>query len=87
MREVDGIENEEAFKLLKENMKPLMLTIDHVSPQNLDEENNNVDSNLVEACYCCNHDLKKGVTFPEFYAMFPSIKENIMNCVQYYEQR
>ena len=76
-KEVDGIENEEAFKLLKENMKPLMLTIDHVSPQNLDEENNNVDSNLVEACYCCNHDLKKGVTFPEFYAMFPSIKENM----------
>ncbi len=76
-KEVDGIENDEAFSILKENMKPLMLTIDHVSPQNLDEDNNNVDSNLVEACYCCNHDLKKGVTFPEFYAMFPSIKENM----------
>lgn len=76
-KEVDGIDNDEAFSILKENMKPLMLTIDHVSPQNLDEENNNVDSNLVEACYCCNHDLKKGVTFPEFYAMFPSIKENM----------
>ncbi|MBQ4078098.1 hypothetical protein IJD15_02835 [bacterium] len=76
-KEVDGVDGEEAFNILKENMKPLMLTIDHVSPQNLDEENNNVDSNLVEACYCCNHDLKKGVTFPEFYAMFPSIKENM----------
>ncbi len=76
-KEVDGVDSEEAFKILKENMKPLMLTIDHVSPQNLDEDNNNVDSNLVEACYCCNHDLKKGVTFPEFYAMFPSIKENM----------
>ena len=48
-----------------------------VSPQNLEEENNNADINLVEACYCCNHDLKKGMSFPEFYAMFPSIKENM----------
>lgn len=76
-KEVDGIESDGALELLKNNMKPLTRTIDHVSPQNLDEENNNVDSNLVEACYCCNHDLKKGVTFPEFYAMFPSIKENM----------
>lgn len=75
--EVDNIDSDEALELLKNNMKPLTRTIDHVSPQNLDEENNNVDSNLVEACYCCNHDLKKGVTFPEFYAMFPSIKENM----------
>lgn len=74
---VDGIESEEALEILKRNMRPLTKTIDHVSPQNLDEDNNNVDSNLVEACYCCNHDLKKGVTFPEFYAMFPSIKENM----------
>lgn len=76
-KEVDGIDTDEALEILKNNMKPLTRTIDHVSPQNLDEENNNVDSNLVEACYCCNHDLKKGVTFPEFYAMFPSIKENM----------
>lgn len=76
-KQVDGLENDEALELLKTNMKPLTRTIDHVSPQNLDEENNNVDANLVEACYCCNHDLKKGVTFPEFYAMFPSIKENM----------
>lgn len=76
-KQIDGIEADEALEILKNNMKPLTRTIDHVSPQNLDEENNNVDINLVEACYCCNHDLKKGVTFPEFYAMFPSIKENM----------
>ena len=74
---VDGIEKDDALSILKENMKPMTKTVDHVSPQNLDEENNNVDANLVEACYCCNHDLKKGVTFAEFYAMFPSIKENM----------
>ena len=77
LKTVDGIEKDEALSIIKENMKPLTRTVDHVSPQNLDEENNNVDSNLVEACYCCNHDLKKGVTFAEFYAMFPSIKENM----------
>ena len=72
-----NMQPEEALELLKKNMRPLTRTVDHVSPQNLEEENNNSDINLVEACYCCNHDLKKGMSFPEFYAMFPSIKENM----------
>ena len=72
-----NIGSDEALELLKRNMRPIIRTIDHVSPQNLEEENNNSDINLVEACYCCNHDLKKGMSFPEFYAMFPSIKENM----------
>ncbi len=71
------LESDDAFEVLKRNMRPLTRTVDHVSPQNLEEENNNSDINLVEACYCCNHDLKKGMSFPEFYAMFPSIKENM----------
>lgn len=75
--QVYSLSEEDALQLLKRNMRPLTKTIDHVSPQNLEEENNNSDINLVEACYCCNHDLKKGVTFAEFYAMFPSIKENM----------
>ena len=76
-QQIYNIESDEAFELLKRNMRPLTRTVDHVSPQNLEEENNNADINLVEACYCCNHDLKKGMSFPEFYAMFPSIKENM----------
>ncbi len=76
-QQVYNMEPEEALELLKRNMRPLTRTVDHVSPQNLEEENNNADINLVEACYCCNHDLKKGMSFPEFYAMFPSIKENM----------
>lgn len=77
LRSFYNLESNEAIDYLKLNMRPLIRTIDHVSPQNLAEENNNSDINLVEACYCCNHDLKKGVTFSEFYAMFPSIKENM----------
>lgn len=75
--QVYNLNQDEALEVLKRNMRPLTRTVDHVSPQNLDEDNNNADINLVEACYCCNHDLKKGVSFPEFYAMFPSIKENM----------
>ncbi len=76
-KNIYNMDSTEAVDALKLNMRPLTKTIDHISPQNLDEENNNADINLVEACYCCNHDLKKGVTFAEFYAMFPSIKENM----------
>ena len=58
-QQIYHLESEDAFELLKRNMRPLTRTVDHVSPQNLEEENNNSDINLVEACYCCNHDLKK----------------------------
>ena len=75
--QIYNLNQDEALEVLKRNMRPLTRTVDHVSPQNLEEDNNNSDINLVEACYCCNHDLKKGVSFPEFYAMFPSIKENM----------
>ncbi|MCD7780690.1 MAG: hypothetical protein LUH05_08475 [Candidatus Gastranaerophilales bacterium] len=75
--EVYGIEKEEALELLKKNMRPLLQTVDHVSPQNENMENKNSDVNLVEACYCCNHDLKKGSSFGEFYTMFPSIRNNM----------
>ncbi len=74
---VYAMDSDTALETLKTNMKPLLKTIDHVSPQNLEEDNNNSDMNLVEACYCCNHDLKKGFSFSEFYAMYPSIKENM----------
>ena len=76
-QQVYGLEYDEAFELLKKNMKPLLRTIDHISPQNLGEENKDEEINLVEACYCCNHDLKRGMPFSEFYTMYPSIKENM----------
>ncbi len=75
--QVYNIDKDEALELLTQNMTPLLKTIDHVSPQNEDKDNNNSDVNLVEACYCCNHDLKKGAPFSEFYAIFPSIKNNM----------
>jgi len=58
-------------------MLPLKKTIDHVSPQNLNQDNKDSDINLVESCYTCNHDLKQGMTFREFYSMFPSIQKNM----------
>ena len=66
-----------AFKTIKTNLRPLLKTIDHVTPQREDKENQNSDINLVEACYCCNHDLKNGSSFNEFYTMFPTIKNNM----------
>lgn len=72
-----NLNSEEAIALLTKKMHPLLKTIDHISPQNRKEDNYNADINLVEACYCCNHDLKKGVTFNEFYTMFPSIENNM----------
>lgn len=77
VRELHGVENEEALKLVTGHLHPLLSTIDHVSPQRLDQENNNVDANLVEACYCCNHDIKRGINFREFFTMFPSIEHNM----------
>lgn len=69
--------SEDELTLLTKNMHPLLRTIDHVSPQNRKEENTHADINLVEACYCCNHDLKKGMSFSEFHTMFPSIERNM----------
>ena len=76
-QQVYGLDSDEAFVELKRNLRPLTRTIDHVSPQNLGEDNKDDDVNLVEACYCCNHDLKEGMPFSEFYKMYPSIKENM----------
>lgn len=75
--EVYNLNKEKAFDLLIKNLHPLLRTIDHISPQNLNQKNNNVDINLVEACYTCNHDLKQGSSFEEFYTMFPDIKNNM----------
>ena len=36
------------LKIITDNLKPLQKTIDHVSPQNLEQKNNNSDINLVE---------------------------------------
>ena len=76
-QQVYGLDSEEATAELKRNLRPLTRTIDHVSPQKLGEENKDEDVNLVEACYCCNHDIKEGMPFSEFYKMYPSIKENM----------
>lgn len=75
--QVYNLPKDEAHALLVKNLHPLQRTIDHVSPQKEDKDNNSSDVNLVEACYCCNHDIKKGVSFNEFYTMFPSIKNNM----------
>lgn len=75
--QVYGMNSDETYEEISKHLKPLQRTIDHISPQNLHEENNSSDINLVEACYCCNHDLKQGISFQEFYAMFPSIKKNM----------
>ena len=71
------MDTDTAFKTIKLNLRPLLKTIDHITPQKEDKENQNSDINLVEACYCCNHDLKNGSSFNEFYTMFPTIKNNM----------
>ncbi|MBQ3642921.1 hypothetical protein II906_13505 [bacterium] len=77
LKKVKGLSQDDALKLITENLHPLLATIDHVSPQRLNQENNNSDINLVEACYCCNHDLKDGLSFSEFYGYYPGIKDNM----------
>ena len=76
-QQVYETDSESALETIKMNLRPLLRTIDHVSPQNEGKDNNNSDINLVEACWCCNHDLKKGAPFIEFYTMYPSIKNNM----------
>ena len=76
-KQVYHMEQEQATQTLVKNMRPLLKTIDHISPQREEHDNENSDINLVEACYCCNHDLKKGASFNEFYMMFPTIKNNM----------
>ena len=75
--QVYKLDAEEAHKRLVKNLHPLQKTIDHISPQKEKKNNNNSDINLVEACYCCNHNLKKGFSFAEFHSIYPSIKINM----------
>lgn len=75
--QVYSTDSSTALELVKTNLRPLLKTVDHISPQNEGKDNNNSDINLVEACWCCNHDLKKGTSFVEFYTMYPSIKNNM----------
>ena len=70
-------DEDSAKAVLMTNLHPLMRTIDHMIPQREEKENTNSDINLVEACGCCNQKLKKGISFNEFYAMFPTIKNNM----------
>lgn len=75
--QVYHLDPDSAYDCLMENLHPLLKTIDHVSPQREEKENSNSDVNLVEACYTCNHDIKRGLSFNEFYTMFPTIKNNM----------
>ena len=59
-QQVYQVNTDEAMKILVANLNPLLKTIDHISPQNEGKDNQHSDINLVEACRCCNHDLKKG---------------------------
>lgn len=59
--------------ILFENLHPMLSTIDHVDPQKEKSENMNNQMNLVEACYTCNHDIKNGLPFDEFFALYPTI--------------
>ena len=77
LKQVRNLDSEEALNLIVKNLRPLTATIDHVSPQNLEQENKDADINLVEACYCCNHDIKNGLSFADFYDLYPSIKYNM----------
>ena len=59
--------------IILENIHPMLSTIDHVDPQKEKSDNMNNQMNLVEACYTCNHDIKKGLPFDEFLALYPTI--------------
>ena len=59
--------------VILENMHPMLSTIDHVDPQREKSDNMNNQMNLVEACYTCNHDIKNGLPFDEFLALYPTI--------------
>ncbi len=68
---------EEVKAEIMSHLKPLQKTIDHITPQRINAENSDEDINLVEACYACNHDLKKGMEFTEFHSLYPSIEKHM----------
>ncbi len=59
------------------HLKPLLRTVDHVTPQRQNVDNSDEDINLVEACYACNHDIKRGMNFTEFHSRYPSIAKHM----------
>lgn len=63
----------EATDIIFKNLNPLLSTLDHVSPQNLNLPHQNDDINLVEACFTCGQ-IKAGRPFADFYKRYPSIK-------------
>lgn len=75
--ELYSLEDEKIFEKIRSNLRPLMRTIDHITPQNEDKDNMDSDINLVESCYTCNHDIKDGLGFAEFFGLFPDIQENM----------
>ena len=73
-----GMKDEKEVRAeIMSHLKPMQKTIDHITPQRKNNENSDEDINLVEACYCCNHDVKGGMEFSEFNSMYPSISKNM----------
>lgn len=66
--------HDEIIGILYKNLRPLLQTEDHISPQHLKEPNFKNDINKVLTCYTCNHDIKNGLSFDEFYKLYPTIK-------------
>ena len=62
---------------IKSHLKPLLKTVDHITPQRKNIDNSDEDINLVETCYTCNHDLKQGMEFSEFNSLYPSIEKHM----------
>lgn len=68
---------EQILKYLSAKLQPLLKTIDHVTPQHEELNNDNIDLNLVESCHTCNVKLKNGSSFQSFYYTYPTIKESM----------
>lgn len=72
-----ALKEDDVPKFLLNKISPLLKTVDHVVPQNLDVDNDNNELNLVESCFTCNSKIKNGSTFRSFYFTYPSIKDNM----------
>lgn len=68
---------EQMLKFLSVKLQPLLKTIDHVTPQHEELNNDNIDLNLVESCHTCNVKLKNGSSFQSFYYTYPTIKDSM----------
>ncbi len=66
-----------SYSILYENLSPLLETIEHVIPAHTGHPDALEKSNQHPVCKTCNLDIKKDMSFVEFYKLYPEIKQTM----------